>query len=115
MDLIRDIFAANDTVLYFVYGQVYFILALSIILSANPQSQLEMARTLPLLAAFGLTQALYKWGNVFIPIQASYVSSDVMPYMRLLQLLVLGLSFMFLFAFGLRMLAPRGWKPGLVY
>lgn len=115
MDLIRDFFAANDSVLYFVYGQVYFILALSIILSANPQSQLEMARALPLLAAFGLTQALYKWGDVFIPIQASYVAPDVMPYMRLLQLLVLGLSFMFLFAFGLRMLATRRWNPRLVY
>jgi len=115
MGLIRDFFAANDTVLYFVYGQVYFILALSIILSANPQSRLEMARTLPLLAAFGLTQALYKWGNVFIPIQASYVAQEVMPYMLLLQLFVLGLSFMFLFAFGLRMLAPRRWNPRLVH
>jgi signal transduction histidine kinase len=115
MDLIRDFFAANDTVLYFVYGQVYFILALSIVLSANPRSQLEMARALPLLAAFGFTQALYKWGDVFIPIQASYAAPNVMPYMRLLQLLVLGLSFMFLFAFGLRMLATRIWNPRVIY
>ncbi len=101
--------------LFFVYGQVYFILALSIILRAHRQSRLEMARILPLLAAFGLTQALYKWGDVFIPIQETYVSSSLIPIMRGIQLLVLGLSLTFLFAFGLRMMSPRSWSPQLVH
>jgi signal transduction histidine kinase len=114
MDLIRNFFTTNETVLYFVYGQVYFILALSIILSAHSQSRLEMARVLPLLAAFGLAQALYKWGNVFIPIQESYVPPSLFSVMRALQLLVLGLSFTFLFAFGLQMVSPRAWNPRLV-
>jgi hypothetical protein len=69
MDVIREFFTVNETLLMFVYGQVYFILALAIFLRPNPQSQLEIARILPLLAAFGIMQALYKWGNVFIPIQ----------------------------------------------
>lgn len=111
MNVIRDFFAANETVLFFIYGQVYFTLALSIVLRAQVQSRLEMARTLPLLAAFGLTQALVKWGNVFVPIQASYVSPQLFAIMRMLQLLILGLSFTFLFAFGLQMLSPRTRKP----
>lgn len=111
MDVIRDFFSANETVLWFVYGQVYFILALSIILRSQSPSQLEMARMLPLLAAFGFTQALVKWGDVFIPIQADYASSSLITVMRVAQLLLLGLSFTFLFAFGLQMLAPRRWHP----
>lgn len=114
MDAIRNFFTANETVLFFVYGQVYFVLALSIILRADPQSRLEIGRTLPLLAAFGFAQAFAKWGNVFIPIQAEYVSSMLVSILRLLQLFILGLSFMFLFSFGLQLLAPRTWNPHLV-
>jgi signal transduction histidine kinase len=114
MDIIRDFFNANETLLFFIYGQVYFVLALSIILRAHPQSQLEMARILPLLAAFGMTHALYKWGDVFIPVQATYVSASLVPAMRFLQIVVLGLSFTLLFAFGLRMMSPRKWHPQLI-
>jgi len=73
-----------------------------------------MARTLPLLAAFGLTQALVKWGDVFIPIQSSYASAALISLMRMAQVLLLGLSFALLFAFGLQMLSPRTWNPKLV-
>ena len=55
-----------------------------------------------------------KWGNVFIPIQASYVSPSLFSIMQLLQLFILGLSFTFLFAFGLQLLAPRRLNPRLV-
>lgn len=112
--MIRELFTTNEIVLYFVYGQVYFILALSIILRARVQSRLELARTLPLLAAFGLAQALVKWGNVFIPIQATYLPASLDAIMRTLQLFILGLSFMFLFAFGLQLRSPRTWSPRLV-
>jgi signal transduction histidine kinase len=114
MDIVRDFFTANETVVFFVYGQVYFILALSIILRAQPHSRLEMARILPLLAAFGLTQALYKWGYVFIPIQETYLPSSLDPVMRAIQLVVLGVSFTFLFAFGLRMVSPGRWDLQLI-
>jgi signal transduction histidine kinase len=107
MEFIRELFITNETVLFFIYGQVYFILALSIILQARQHSRLEIARALPLLAAFGVTQALVHWGDVFIPIQASYAGSHWLSWMRMLQLFVLGLSFTLLFAFGLQTLWPR--------
>jgi signal transduction histidine kinase len=122
MDLLKSFFAANETVLFFVYGQVYFLLAVSIVLRGQSQSRLEIARVLPLLTAFGLTQALVKWGNVFIPIQAEYASPSLFSIMRLLQLFILGLSFTFLFAFGLQLLSPRRlneqlvrWLPVILY
>jgi signal transduction histidine kinase len=114
MDLVRDFFTANETVLFFIYGQVYFILAISIVLRARVQSRLEIARTLPLLAAFGFTQALVHWGDVFIPIQATYAPSALLTVMRMLQLFFLGLSFAFLFAFGLQLLTPNIGDPRLM-
>jgi len=114
MDVIRDFFTANETILLFIYGQVYFILALSIVLRSQPRGRLEVARILPLLAAFGFTQALVKWGDVFIPIQEDYVASRFIPAMQVSQLFLLGLSFAFLLAFGLQMMSPRSWDPHLV-
>lgn len=114
MNVFRDFFTTNETILLFVYGQVYFILALSVVLRSQPQSRLEIARTLPLLAAFGFTQALVKWGDVFIPIQASYTSPRLVSAMRAFQLFLLGLSFTFLLAFGLQMMSPRSWNPKIV-
>jgi signal transduction histidine kinase len=114
MDVIREFFNANETVLHFVYGQVYFVLALSIILRSQTHTRLEMARILPLLAAFGLAQALVKWGDVFIPIQTSDFPEELVSVMRLGQLFLSGLSFTFLFAFGLQMLAPRSWNVQIV-
>ncbi len=117
----RAFFTANETVLWFVYGQVYFILALSIVLRAESRSRLEMARTLPLLAVFGLTQALAKWGDIFIPIQIDYAPARLVPYMQMIQVLVLGLSFAFLFAFGFQLMWARKhprltrWLPVAMY
>lgn len=114
MDLTRSCFTANESIILFICGQVYFILALSIILRSYSQSRLEMARTLPLLAAFALTQALVKWGTVFIPMQALYTSDRLLLTMRAAQLLLLGMSFTFLLAFGLKMMLPRSWHPQIV-
>jgi signal transduction histidine kinase len=114
MDMIRSFFTANEPVILFICGQVYFILALSIILRSYSQSRLEMARTLPLLAAFALTQALVKWGSVLIPIQAHNASGQLLLTMRAAQLLLLGLSFTFLLAFGLKIMLPRSWHPQIV-
>jgi signal transduction histidine kinase len=115
MDVIRNFFIVNETILFFVYGQVYFVLALSIVLSPYAQSRLELARTLPLLAIFGITQALVKWGDVFIPIQSTYAASPLIAIMNATQLFLLGLSFTFLLAFGLQLMVPRSRKRTLIH
>ncbi len=109
MNVIRDLFTNNETLLLFIYGQVYFVLSISIVLRSQPHSRLELARILPLLAAFGFTQALVKWGDVFIPIQAAHMSATFISVLRVSQLFLSGLSFTFLLAFGLQMMTFRSW------
>ena len=111
MDVIRDLFTNNETLLLFIYGQVYFMLSISIVLRSHPHSRLELARTLPLLAAFGFTQALVKWGDVFIPIQTDHVPTTFISVLHVSQLFLSGLSFTFLLAFGLKVMTLRSWEP----
>ncbi|HHH40469.1 MAG TPA: sensor histidine kinase [Chloroflexi bacterium] len=109
--MLQTFFEANQQILYFIYGQVYFVMAIAIALRPGTRSRLELARTLPLLALFGLTQALVEWGRVFIPIQATYTPLALVQLLRVAQLLILALSYAFLMAFGLQVLSPRRLPP----
>jgi hypothetical protein len=48
----RDLFAANEVILLATYGQAFFVLCLSVALQWRSESRLELARSIPLLAAF---------------------------------------------------------------
>jgi hypothetical protein len=103
---LRDMFAANQTIILSIYGQVFFVLALAIALQSWRHSRLAMARNLQWLAAFGLTHALYEWGDVFIPIQAQYLPTPLIDFLRSLQAIMLAVSFACLFQFGVEALRP---------
>jgi signal transduction histidine kinase len=96
----------NWIILYFVYGQVFFITGLVTGLQWRRRSQLEIARTLPWLAAFGIAHGLNEWGYIFIPFQALYLADSVVRVMLISQLLLLAVSFFFLFQFGVELLLP---------
>jgi signal transduction histidine kinase len=103
---LREMFAANRTIVLSIYGQVFFVLALAIALQSWRHSRLAMARNLQWLAAFGLTHALYEWGDVFIPIQAQYLPAPPIDFLRSLQSIMLAVSFACLFQFGIEALRP---------
>ncbi|MBK9714434.1 MAG: sensor histidine kinase [Kouleothrix sp.] len=103
---LRDLFAANQTIVLSIYGQVFFVLGLAIVLQSWRHSRLTMARNLQWLAAFGLTHALYEWGDIFIPIQAQYVSAPLLAFLRSLHAIMLAVSFACLFQFGVEALRP---------
>lgn len=104
--LLRELFAANQIIILSIYGQVFFVLALAIALQSWRHSRLAMARNLQWLAAFGLTHALYEWGDVFIPIQAQYLPIPLIDFLRSLQSIMLAVSFACLFQFGVEALRP---------
>jgi signal transduction histidine kinase len=104
--LLRELFAANQIIILSIYGQVFFVLALAIALQSWRHSRLAMARNLQWLAAFGLTHALYEWGDVFIPIQAQYLPIPLIDFLRSLQSILLAVSFACLFQFGVEALRP---------
>lgn len=94
----------NWIVLYFVYGQVFFVVGLVTGLQWRRRSRLELARTLPWLAAFGLAHGLNEWGHIFIPLQAARFSASVVNGLTLGHLALLAVSYFFLFQFGIELL-----------
>jgi signal transduction histidine kinase len=97
---ILEWFDLNRSIIYFIYGLVFFILGIAIILQTRQSSQLDLARSLRWLAAFGIAHAFHEWGDLFIPIQAVYLGPEVLRLLYILHLMLLALSFGFLFEFG---------------
>jgi signal transduction histidine kinase len=104
--LLRSFFAANHIIVLSVYGQVFFVLGLSIALQSWRQSRLALARHLNWLAAFGFAHGLNEWGDVFIPIQAQYMAMPFVELLSTLQSVLLAISFACLFQFGVETLRP---------
>jgi len=109
-------FELNRDLIYFAYGLVFFVLGLAIALQTRKYSRLDLARSLTWLAAFGFAHGFNEWGDLFIPIQAAYLSPVAIEWLHRLHLLVLACSFAFLFEFGVTLLKPLGrlrWLHGL--
>lgn len=106
MNLWREFFILNRTIILFVYGQVFFLLGLAIIWQSRRHSRLDLARSLGWLGIFGLTHGLHEWGDIFIPIQAEYLSEAWVDILLLVQVILLAISFACLFQFGVETLRP---------
>ncbi len=101
-------FEINKASIYFVYGLAFFIMGLVVALQSRQSSRLELARSLNWLAAFGILHGLNEWGDLFIPIQAAYLSPALVNILFVIQLVLLALSFTSLFVFGVSLLKPFG-------
>jgi hypothetical protein len=64
-----------------------------------------------------LTHGLHEWGDIFIPIQATYLEASFVRLLQLLQVLLLAVSFACLVQFGVTTLRPlppkRRWLAAL--
>jgi signal transduction histidine kinase len=98
----------NREIIMFVYGLVFFVLGLAIAIQSRHSSRLDLARSLSWLAAFGIAHSLNEWGDLFIPIQAQYLSEPIIQFLYVIQLIVLAVSFACLFEFGVALLRPLG-------
>lgn len=103
---LSEFFEINNSIILFVYGLVFFILGFAILLQTRQSSRLEMARHLRWLAAFGIAHGIYEWGDLFIPIQEMYLSPPAIEALHVFHLILLAVSFTFLFEFGLSLLFP---------
>jgi signal transduction histidine kinase len=115
VEFLRTLFALNQDLIYFVYGLTFFILGLAIALQSRHASRLDLARNLNWLAAFGFTHGLHEWGEYFIPIQAAYLSPDIVQWLHALRLLLLAISFACLFEFAVSLLSSLGLAKRLRY
>ncbi len=101
MEAILDILRINETVVYFAYGQVFFTLGVVIAIQSRKHSRLALAQHLRWLAAFGIVHGVYEWGHTFIPIQAAYLSPDVVAALETIRTAALAVSFYLLGQFGM--------------
>jgi signal transduction histidine kinase len=108
MDLLRLFFSLNRDIIFFAYGLVFFVLGLAIALQSRNYSRLDLARCLKWLAAFGFVHAFNEWGDLFIPIQENYANPDTILLLHRIHLLLLAVSYAFLFEFGVTLLKPLG-------
>ncbi len=104
---LQTFFEINAVPVLFVYGLVFFVLGLAIALQNRQRSRLELAGSLGWLAAFGFLHGLHEWGDIFIPMQAVYLSSQAIILLQYLQVILLVVSFGCLFQFGVELLTPR--------
>jgi signal transduction histidine kinase len=107
MEALSRFFEVNTALVFFAYGQVFFVLGLAIALQSRRHSRLELARILGWLAAFGISHGLHEWGELFLPIQSSYMPEVVISFLRVIEIILLALSFTFLFQFGAEALRDR--------
>jgi len=74
MSAVSAFFDQNEELILFIYGLVFFIMGLAVVLQSRRASQLELARALSWLAGFGIMHGLNEWGDLFIPIQAAHTA-----------------------------------------
>jgi signal transduction histidine kinase len=103
---LTEVLEVNWTILYFVYGLVFFITGLVTGLQWRRRSDLELARPLPWLAAFGIAHGLNEWGYIFIPLQAVYMGDTAIQLMVVAHMLLLAVSYFFLLQFGVELVVP---------
>lgn len=102
---LREFFSTNEIIVVFGYGLVFFLLGFALMLHSRRPSELTVARALPLLGVFGILHGVAEWGQVFIPIQATYLSGDIIVLLWALQGTLLAVAFAFLLQFGLHLVA----------
>ena len=107
VDALRQIFELNEVIVLFIYGQVFFVMGLAVALQSRRHSHLELADSLIWLALFGILHGLHEWGYIFIPVQATYVSQEIIILLEMIQVVLLAISFGCLFAFGADLLRNR--------
>lgn len=104
--MIYHFFANNFTLIYFVYGLFFFLMGFAIAMQLRTHrnlSTLPLAKSLYLLAAFGITHGLFEWAFIFIPIHAQYASPEVIRYFYIIGEILMGISFLFLYKFGVNL------------
>ena len=106
ISIFHEWFSLNRPLIFFLYGQVFFVLGLAISLTPRRYSRLNLARSLPWLAGFGFLHSLNEWGDVFIPIQSQFLGEPFVAILGTFQHILLAISFTSLFQFGIELLLP---------
>ena len=99
---------ANIILIYFVYGLAHFVIGIAVALESGRTTQLQLSRALPFLALFGITHGINEWIEMFSLIAGQIPTLLQEPrWAEMVKLAWKGLSFFFLFEFGVRLLSEH--------
>lgn len=99
-----DFFTRNIIIVYFFYGLSFFIMGLAILFEFGHTSKLDFARALRLLIVFGLIHGLHEWIEMFMIIHSRINGPITSPWVFPYRMFALAVSFLFLIAFGARLI-----------
>jgi signal transduction histidine kinase len=107
-----DLFTRNIIIVYFFYGLSFFVMGMAVLLEFGHSSKLDFARALRPLIGFGLIHGAHEWFEMFLlihdRISGTLHAAWVLPF----RLSALAASFLFLIAFGARLVTGVS-KPKL--
>jgi signal transduction histidine kinase len=99
-----EFFTNNIIIIYFFYGLSFFVMGFAVMLEFGHSSKLDFARALRPLIGFGLIHGSHEWFEMFLLIRdrisGPYAAAWVLP----VRLTALAASFLFLIAFGARLI-----------
>lgn len=94
-------FTYNNLIMYLVYGLVFIIMGLAIMLQRNKSSGILLAKNLRYLAAFGLLHGLAEWMYIFVPVRLYFFPHTALTPLLIVLFLLKVSSYLCLFYFGL--------------
>jgi signal transduction histidine kinase len=99
-----DFFSENIIIVYFFYGLSFFIMGLAVLLEVGHASQLDFSRALRPLIGFGLIHGCHEWFEMFLIIHNRLYGPTEASWILPVRLIALATSFLFLIAFGARLI-----------
>jgi signal transduction histidine kinase len=110
-----EIFARNIIIVFFFYGLAFFSMGLAILLEISHNSELDYAQSLKALGLFGIIHGAHEWFEMVLIIHSQLVGEIKWEWVNYLRLFLLTISFLFLIAFGLRLiLGPGGTRKKII-
>ena len=99
-----EIFTNNIIAIYFFYGLSFFVMGLAVLLEFGHSSKLDFARALRPLIGFGIIHGCHEWFEMFLLIRERISGPYTAPWVLPVRLIALATSFLFLIAFGARLI-----------
>ncbi|MEZ4667430.1 MAG: hypothetical protein R3E39_05865 [Anaerolineae bacterium] len=92
-------------IIYFIYGLSFYSMGLALFVESGRASELGFARSMRLLAGFGVLHGIHEWLDMTEQGVAVYHAQPIYTWLRWLKLAILVTSFLALLLFGEQLLA----------
>jgi NarL family two-component system sensor histidine kinase YdfH len=98
------------TLIFFIYGLAFYSMGLALLIESGRASELGFARSMRLLAGFGLLHGIHEWIDMTQHILVNYRDTSLPIWLLWLRVAILVTSFLALLAFGEHLLAREHHK-----